>query len=115
MPFRSFALSSAEPNLVAAARLELLASGDTDPTVEVWEINPPHLRSSIQTVLDSGGDRLALCGDALTPLVVTGAWARHGICGYDEKSGRRLWQRKDLKRVQMLAPAIEGSSRCRRV
>jgi hypothetical protein len=38
-------------------------------------------------------------------VVVAGAWERHGICGYDASTGNRLWQRKDLKKVQSISPA----------
>jgi hypothetical protein len=40
---------------------------------------------------------------------VAGAWERHGICAYNGLSGDLLWQRKDLKKSQHLAPAGEGA------
>ncbi len=64
----------------------------------------------METILNFGGRRLALCTTSDRMVVVAGAWERHGICGYDASTGERLWQRRDLKRVQSLSPAGDGSA-----
>jgi hypothetical protein len=78
--------------------------------VEVWSVQASTLLSAFDTVLDFGGDRLALCTPPDRAVVVAGAWERQGVCGYDATTGERLWQRKDLKRVGPIAPAGDGSS-----
>lgn len=93
----------------ALDRDNVVALGAVESTVHVYALNPPRALASIATVLSFGGDRLALCtrGDAL--IIVAAAWERHGVCGYDAKTGAELWQRKDLKRAGPLSPAGDGS------
>lgn len=75
--------------------------------VRLWSFADRAMLAEFDTVLDFGGDRLALCGSDV-PIVVAGAWARHGVCAYDQ-DGTRIWQRKDLKKVQQLSPALGGA------
>ena len=78
------------------------ATGEWERAVEVWSIPDRRLVSAFETVLDFGGRRLALADDP--PIVIAGAYHRHGICGYDAITGEQLWERKDLRRVQTLEP-----------
>lgn len=82
----------------------------TDRSVQVWSVERQEPESEFKTVLDFGGQRLALCTTSDRMVVVAGAWERQGICGYDASTGNRLWQRKDLKQVQSVAPADDGSA-----
>lgn len=106
--------ASAEPvvNLHAIAtaldRDDVVALGEAKERVHVVGLRPPALITTFDTVLDFGGNRLALCNPSGRLVVVAAAWERHGICGYDAMSGSRLWQRKDLKRTQRLSPAGKG-------
>jgi hypothetical protein len=75
--------------------------------VQLWSFEEQSLLASLETVLDFGGRRLALCARGDDPVVVAGAWERHGICAYS-REGEPLWQRKDLRRVQYMAPAADG-------
>lgn len=92
----------------ALNRDDLAVLGEAEKRIWLMSLDPPAVKTSFDTVLDFGGERLALCtpGDRL--VVVAAAWERHGVCAYDGKTGDRLWQRNDLKRVHRLAAARDG-------
>ncbi|MEW5990497.1 MAG: hypothetical protein AB1736_04010 [Chloroflexota bacterium] len=105
-----------EPNMgpltlivTALDRDDLVLAGEFEQRVHALWIRPPVRRATFETVLDFGGRRLALCSRGAEPVVVAGAWERLGACAYDASTGERRWQRKDLKRVQRLSPAADGS------
>ena len=75
--------------------------------VRVWSFAERALLAELDTALDFGGRRLALCDDG-EPVVVAGAWERHGICAY-ALGGAKLWQRKDLRRPQHITACNGGS------
>jgi hypothetical protein len=83
--------------------------GTTDGSVQIWPIPEQAPWAEFDTILDFGGPRLALCGGSDRLVVVAGAWERHGICAYDATTGERLWERKDLKKVQALSP-VDGNA-----
>lgn len=66
--------------------------------VELWDLQLRQRGSIFPTVLEAGGDRLAVSptGDR----VVAGAFAKHGVAVYDTAMGKRLWQNKTVKKVQ---------------
>lgn len=107
--FRQLAVSIVRDDVIATATLALRMDGTTDRSVQVWSIDREMPKSEFDTVLEFGGQRLALCGAGDRMVVVAGAWERHGICGYDAASGKLLWQRKDLKKVQSVSPAYGDS------
>jgi hypothetical protein len=91
----------------AATTDRLFLTAEFEHRVRLWSFADHSLTAELDTVLDFGGQRLALCG-AETPIVVAGAWERHGICGY-APDGTRLWQRKDLRQPQHISPAAGGA------
>jgi hypothetical protein len=78
--------------------------------VDVFSIDPIVHLASFDTILDFGGHRLALADSSAGPAVVAGAWERFGVRAYDRTTGHELWQRPDLKRVNLLAPAADGTN-----
>lgn len=76
----------------AAASDRLFLTADFERRVRVWSFAERSLIAELDTVLDFGGRRLALCG-AETPIVVAGAWERYGICGYAPDGSRLLRSR----------------------
>ena len=90
-----------------AASDRLFLTAVFEHRVRVWSFADRSLIAELDTVLDFGGQRLALCGQE-TPIVVAGAWERHGICGY-APDGTRLWQRKDLRQPQYISPTADGA------
>lgn len=95
--FRQLATAIARDDLIATASLEPRVDGTTDGSVQVWSLERQALESDFDTVLDFGGQRLALCTTLDQLVVIAGAYERHGICGYNARTGERIWQRKDLK------------------
>jgi Anaphase-promoting complex subunit 4 WD40 domain len=93
--------------IASGARGELFATGEFERQVQVWSLVDRRRLGDLDTVLDFGGERLALCAHGSDPIVIAGAWERDGICGYG-LSGEQLWQRKDLRKVQRLSWAGNG-------
>ena len=91
----------------AAASDRLFLTAEFEHRVRMWSFADHSLTAELETVLDFGGQRLALCGSE-TPIVVAAAWERHGICGY-APDGTRLWQRKDLRQPQHISPVAGGA------
>jgi Anaphase-promoting complex subunit 4 WD40 domain len=93
--------------IASGARGDLFATGEFERQVKVWSLVDRRQLGDFSTVLDFGGRRLALCAHDSDPIVIAGAWERHGICGYG-LNGEQFWQRKDLKKVQRLSWAGNG-------
>lgn len=95
-------------HIAAAARGdERFLTAEFERRVRLWSFADRSLVAELDTVLDFGGHRLALCEADGAPVVVAGAWERHGVCAY-AADGTRLWQRKDLRQPQHLSPAAGG-------
>jgi hypothetical protein len=91
----------------ALARDDLVATVDlsADGSTQVWSVADASPILHFTSIAEFGGRRLALCTPPEVAVVVAGAWARHGVGGYDATTGERLWQRKEVKRVQWVTPA----------
>lgn len=93
---------------VAAPRWEsdLFVTGEFERIAHVWSLGRAIEVASVDTVFDFGGRRLALVtGDA--PVIVAGAWARHGVCGYS-LSGEQVWQNRTRSAVQHVTALGSG-------
>jgi hypothetical protein len=86
---------------------DLFATAEFDGRVTVWSVAAQKPIATFDTVCEFGGKRLAVV-DGDPPIVVAGAWARHGVCAYEATSGRMLWQRRDLRQVQTLSALPSG-------
>jgi hypothetical protein len=86
----------------------IVAAEESEHRVHVIGLRPSRRIATFDTIIDFGGSRLALCAPGSDPVVVAGAWERHGAAAYDGTTGTKLWQRRDLKRVQRLSPAAAG-------
>jgi hypothetical protein len=77
-----------------------------DGTVVVASMveGPQH---TLATVWESGGQRVALGQLGERPVVVAGAWNRHGIRAYDAETAAPLWDRRDRTHVQHIH-VLEG-------
>ena len=79
---------------------DLFATGANHCSVDVWSLAKKERIGELSTILDFGGERLAvLPGDF--PLTIVGSWDK-GVQAYDATSGRALWSRRDIKHVQEL-------------
>lgn len=86
--------------LNAAPWADLVVAGEAAQRVEVYSLAGQERVASFDTVLDFGGQRLAVTtGDV--PVVVAGSWDRQELCGYS-LAGELLWQRTDHAQVQQI-------------
>jgi hypothetical protein len=85
---------------------DLFVAGEFERTAHVWSLSRATEMAIVDTVFDFGGRRLALItGD--TPMIVAGAWARHGVCGY-LLTGELAWQNKARSAVQHVTALDAG-------
>lgn len=84
---------------------DLLVTAEFERVVHVWSRERAERCATFETVYDFGGRRVALVPGE-RPVVVAGAYTRHGVCGYD-LSGKRLWQDRSRTNVQILT-ALSG-------
>jgi hypothetical protein len=77
-----------------------LAAAEFEHTVHIWDINSRKRLAVFDTVLDFGGNRLAITGDGR--YCVAGAYHVAGVAAYSTATGKVVWQRKDLKKVQQI-------------
>jgi len=69
--------------------------------VYIWDIVKQSLISHFDTTLDFGGRRLAL--NSAGNLCVAAAYHIYGVACYEADTGREVWRRRDLKKVQYLS------------
>lgn len=86
---RHIASSEGSPIFLAAEFKTAVCAWDADRLCQI---------SAFDTVMDFGGDRLAVSGDG--KICIAAAYERCGICAYETETGNLLWQRKDIKRTQ---------------
>jgi len=77
----------------------VVAFGEFKKNVQIMDIKKNIVISEFETILDCG-IYLIISEDG--NICVCGCWERYGICGYDAKSGKKIWQRKDLKKVKTM-------------
>jgi hypothetical protein len=91
----------------AVATSDLIPVGEAERVVRVFSISGKALVATLETILDFGGGRLVLQASP-TPVVVAAAYHRHGVVAYG-LDGETRWQRKDLKKPQLLEPIPDGT------
>ncbi len=85
---------------------DLLVAAWFGGVVGVWSVAGRARCAEFNTVYDFGGRRLALVPGE-RPVVVAGAWARHGVCGYGV-TGERLWQDRSRTNVHIVTALAGG-------
>ena len=68
--------------------------------VQILDISTLSVISEFQTILDFGGRRMAISENGR--ICICGCWEKHGIIAYNADTGEKIWQRKDLKKLQHL-------------
>jgi hypothetical protein len=87
-------------HLAASRTGALVAAGEFERNVHVWDIaSRKHIRS-LETILDFGGRRLAISCDG--HLLVAGAYRTGGVACYSIENGNKVWQRPDLRQPQII-------------
>jgi WD40 repeat protein len=84
--------------LATSWRGSIIAAGEFERTIHLYDLSTQERIRTIDTTLDFGGRRLAISNTGRT--IIVGAYRRHGIAAYSGESGGELWRRKDLKKVQ---------------
>lgn len=84
----------------------LVAVGAFERRIAIWNIKTLAMCAEFDSSLDFGGERLAISPN--NQFVVAGAYRRLGISCHEAKSGKLLWQRKDLKKVQHISTSIDS-------
>ncbi len=85
---------------------DLLVTAEFERVVHVWSRERAARCATFETVHDFGGRRVAIVPGE-RPVVVAGAYTRHGVCGYD-LSGELLWQDRSRTNVQILTALAGG-------
>lgn len=85
---------------------DLMVAAQFHGAVDVWSLKRAARCAEFDTLYDFGGRRLAVVPGE-RPVVVVGAWARHGVCGYDV-TGERLWQDRSRTNVQIVTTLDDG-------
>lgn len=77
---------------------QTVALAEFEKRVQIFDIDTLQVLSEFDTILDFGGQRLVISENG--HICICGCWERHGICAYEAQTGKLIWQRKDLKKVQ---------------
>jgi hypothetical protein len=85
---------------------DLLVTARPKGVVDVWSLVRGARCATFETVWDSGGWRGAMVPGE-HPVVVAGAWERHGVCGYD-LTGQQLWQDRSRTNVEAVTALTGG-------
>ena len=85
---------------------DLLVTARPKGVVDVWSLMRGARCATFETIWDSGGWRGALVPGE-HPVVVAGAWERHGVCGYD-LTGQQLWQDRSRTNIKAVTALTGG-------
>lgn len=69
--------------------------------VQILDLKQKKIISSFDTIMDFGGSRLFINDKG--NICVCGSFQKNRIRGYEVASGKVIWERKDLKQVQVLS------------
>jgi outer membrane protein assembly factor BamB len=83
----------------------VVAAGEFERTVHVWNLAAAKRLATFDTVLDFGGRRLAITGDGIC--CVAAAYRVEGVAAYSASNGAEVWHRKDLKKAQKIKFSLD--------
>jgi hypothetical protein len=86
-----------------------IALAEFEKRVQIFDINSLHIISEFDTVLDFGGQRLAISEDG--KICICGCWGRHGICAYETETGKLIWRPEDLIKAQHIQILYSDNSK----
>jgi WD40 repeat protein len=94
-------LDSAIRTISSAQCSPIAAAARFERKVQIWNFATAELVSELDTVFDSGGHRLSV--DPSGEYCVAASFRagqKGGVVCYEARSGRKVWHRADLRRVQ---------------
>lgn len=71
-----------------------------DKIVQIIDIVEKEKISEFETILDFGGKRVAI--DNSGKICICASYEKNLVCGYETITGNKIWQRKDIKKVQVI-------------
>lgn len=84
----------------------VIAAGEFERTVHVWDVKAEKKVVTFQSIMDAGGNRVAVTADGTNCFAA--AYHVEGIAGYAASDGTEIWRRKDLKKTQTLRVSLDG-------
>lgn len=93
-------IGSAIFDLATSDRRDVFLATLFENTVYTWSIATGKKIAEFNTIMDTGGRRLALANSK--DVFVAGAYYRYGVACYQLTNGKKLWHRNDLKGVQVI-------------
>ena len=85
---------------------ELVVTGRFERRVDVWSLRTGRSLVGFDTVLDFGGQRLALSSQ--TGICLAAAHRAQGVAAYGLADGRLIWRRADLEGIQQITVSPDG-------
>lgn len=83
-----------------------IAAAAFEHHVSVWDVRTREHVSTVRTILDFGGDRLAMHPSGKS--VAAAAYNRHGLAAYDAETGAPAWTRPDVRQLQRIGFSPDG-------
>ncbi len=97
-PIRSMA-SSKSPDFVLAAEFQDI--------LHVWDLNTQSSAATMAANFDFGGERVAQSNDG--QIIYCAAYQRYGVSAYNRADGSLIWNRRDLKKCQVVRIADDDT------
>jgi hypothetical protein len=76
-------------------------AAEFEERTHIWDVRKLRHVISFATILDFGGNRLAISSDGT--LCVTASFEKHGVACYSTDSGNELWRRADVRHSQLIS------------
>ncbi len=92
--------------VVASSTGKRVVLGAMEHSAVVIDLDTRSTSTTLETTFDAGGKRLAL-SDEMGALLAA-AYHTYGLASYCCRTGRELWRRKDLKKVQRISLSADG-------
>jgi hypothetical protein len=83
----------------------VIAAGEFENTVHIWDLLAERCLTTLATVLDFGGTRLAIACDGKA--CIAAAYNSEGVAAYSIPNGAETWRRKDLKKAQTVRVSLD--------
>jgi len=87
-------------HIATSQNSSIFLTAEFEKKVYSWNIDTYEHISEFNTVLDFGGQRLAISGDGTR--CIAAAYSRYGISMYDILTGSVIWHRRDINKVQFV-------------
>jgi hypothetical protein len=102
---------SAIRHLAVCDKSEIIAAALFEETVQIWSWKTGDQLGEFETVLDFGGQRMALTPNGM--VCIAGSWGRRrkgrrGLAAYSVPNGTLLWLREDIPHIQSVRLSGSG-------